>query len=178
MMFSKNVWGTKTYSSIYLSLFFSLYRWNIKGLSEHGYFISDIHELFSAETGTIHKFNNLPLLFSFVAATLRQEMFSFQCFHSFTNKQALCLGCLPCIQYGFALTGSLCYVSLALVDEKLPVCVLFTWQRHRAVWLMHSGLSLPGRLFNVLFIGVGCYTPPWHNIIDCLIEYLTKKNYD
>lgn len=123
---------------------------------------SNIHEfqLFSPETGTIHKFSYLPLTCCF--SLCRRLHWDEKCsvfnasIHSPTNKHYV-WGCPRCILYVclLLLPLSVCVFSFR-GEEKLPVCVLFTWQRHRAVWLMHAGLSLPGRLFYVLFIGVMC----------------------
>lgn len=40
--------------------------------------------------------------------SVTKKMCSFQCSHSFSNKQALCLGCPPCIQYVCLLLQGLC----------------------------------------------------------------------
>lgn len=49
----------------------------------------------------------------------------------------------------------LCVFSFRARNKNLPVCVLFTWQRHSAVWLMHPGLSLPD-VRSIFYSSVWC----------------------
>lgn len=141
---------------IFLFFFFNLHAWIIRTRFSGG---SHEFQLFGSETGTIHKFSDFAsAVFHCRRSSETRNVHSSMLPFIGQQTSAMFGSALPAYSMRVCFFTSSLYVSLALGEEKknLPVCGLFTWQRHRAVWLMHSGLSLPGRLFHVLFIAVMC----------------------